>query len=208
MNVRIFWVLAMECMCAQTRPWFILSSGRVLGSGVRTLVNSMGKITSTGGSEEGWTRDTATCWTASPTHYHCLIIMHVFCVRDTATCWTASPTHYHCLICMCFVSMILQHAGQQAQHTTIVLYACVCLICMVSYMHVFCIFVFAPVQLIWACFTWNGALEIRSLLLLPTELFQSIYNSTNPKEISKDCSNNRHFFTICCNILFICNSIL
>ena len=44
---------------------------------------------------------------------------------------------------------------------------CVCLsslVCMfrVSYMHVFCIFVFAPVQH-WACFTWKGALEIRSL---------------------------------------------
>ena len=28
-----------------------------------------------------------------------------------------------------------------------------------------CIFVFAPVQCNWACFTWKGALEIRSLLL-------------------------------------------
>ena len=35
-----------------------------------------------------------------------------------------------------------------------------------SYMHVFCIFVFAPVQRNWACFTWKDALEIRSLLLL------------------------------------------
>ena len=32
-------------------------------------------------------------------------------------------------------------------------------------MHVFCIFVFAPIQRSWACFTWKGALEIRSLLL-------------------------------------------
>ena len=29
MNVRIFWVCAMKCMCAQTRPRFILSSKRV-----------------------------------------------------------------------------------------------------------------------------------------------------------------------------------
>ena len=29
MNVRIFWVRAMKCMCAQTRPRFILSSERV-----------------------------------------------------------------------------------------------------------------------------------------------------------------------------------
>ena len=34
------------------------------------------------------------------------------------------------------------------------------------YIHVFCIFVFAPVQRKWACSTWKGALEIRSLLLL------------------------------------------
>ena len=31
MNVRIFWVHAMKCMCAQTRPRFILSSEKVLG---------------------------------------------------------------------------------------------------------------------------------------------------------------------------------
>ena len=30
----------MECMCAQTRPRFILSSERVLGYGVRTHVDS------------------------------------------------------------------------------------------------------------------------------------------------------------------------
>ena len=31
MNVRIFWVRVMKCMCAQTRPRFILSSERVFG---------------------------------------------------------------------------------------------------------------------------------------------------------------------------------
>ena len=31
-------------------------------------------------------------------------------------------------------------------------------------MHVFCIFVFAPVQRNLACFIWKGALEIHSLL--------------------------------------------
>ena len=36
----------------------------------------------------------------------------------------------------------------------------------VSYMHAFSIFVFAPVQRNWACFTWKSALEICSLLLL------------------------------------------
>ena len=34
-NVRIFWIRAMERMCAQTRPWFILSSERVWENGVR-----------------------------------------------------------------------------------------------------------------------------------------------------------------------------
>ena len=38
----------MECMCAQTRPRFILSSERVLGEWSRTHVNSKGKIPSTG----------------------------------------------------------------------------------------------------------------------------------------------------------------
>ena len=39
-------------------------------------------------------------------------------------------------------------------------------------MHVFCIFVFAPVQRSSACFMWKGALEIRSLLLLLLLLYQ------------------------------------
>ena len=59
MNVRIFWVRAMECMCAQTRPQFILSLERVLGNRVRTHVNSKGKIPSARGSEEGRTPDAA-----------------------------------------------------------------------------------------------------------------------------------------------------
>ena len=42
--------------------------------------------------------------------------------------------------------------------------------CLISYMHVFCIFVFAPVQRNWACFIWKGALEIRSSLLLSSSL--------------------------------------
>ena len=69
MNVRIFWVCAMECMCAQTRPRFILSSKRVLGNEVRTHVNSKGKTPSSRGSEEGQTWDAASCRTVSPTHY-------------------------------------------------------------------------------------------------------------------------------------------
>ena len=57
MNVRIFWVCAMECMCAQTRPQFILSSKRVFRNEVRTSVNSKRKIPSTEDSDSGedWT---------------------------------------------------------------------------------------------------------------------------------------------------------
>ena len=34
MNVRIFWVRAMKCMCAQTKPWIILSSEGVFLGGM------------------------------------------------------------------------------------------------------------------------------------------------------------------------------
>ena len=44
MSVRFFWVCAMECMFALIRLRFILSSQRVVGNGVRTHVNSKGKI--------------------------------------------------------------------------------------------------------------------------------------------------------------------
>ena len=44
-----------------------------------------------------------------------------------------------------------------------------------SVLHVFCIFVLAPVQHSWACFTWKGALEIRSLILLLLLLYIIIF---------------------------------
>ena len=57
---------AMKCMCAQTRPWFILSSERVLGeNGVWTHVNSKGKIPWTGKCPQRRI-EPATLWTASP----------------------------------------------------------------------------------------------------------------------------------------------
>ena len=56
-------------MCAQTRPLFVLSSESGLGNGVRTHVNSKGKIPSTGGSEEDRTRNTTSSRTVSLTHY-------------------------------------------------------------------------------------------------------------------------------------------
>ena len=48
MNVRIFWVRAMECMCAQSRPRFILSPERVLGQWIQKPCEFQGKIPSTG----------------------------------------------------------------------------------------------------------------------------------------------------------------
>ena len=50
MNFRIIWVRGMECMCAQTGPRVILSAERVWGNGVRSHVNSKGKIPSSGSS--------------------------------------------------------------------------------------------------------------------------------------------------------------
>ena len=58
MNVRIFWVCEMECMCAQTRPWFIFLSKR--GFFESSLMGAQRRVE---------TRNTASCRTASPTHY-------------------------------------------------------------------------------------------------------------------------------------------
>ena len=55
-----------KCMCAQTRPRFILSSERVFwGNGVWSHVNSKGKIPSTGKCPQRRI-EPATLWTASP----------------------------------------------------------------------------------------------------------------------------------------------
>ena len=43
MNVRIFGVRALECMCAQTRPRFILSPERVLGAMESVTMLTKGK---------------------------------------------------------------------------------------------------------------------------------------------------------------------
>ena len=44
MNVRIFWVCVMECMCAQTGPQFILLIWKSFGEWSQNHVNSKGKI--------------------------------------------------------------------------------------------------------------------------------------------------------------------
>ena len=47
------WIHVMECVRAQTRPWFILLSKRVSGNRVRTHVDSKGKIPSIGRLRRG-----------------------------------------------------------------------------------------------------------------------------------------------------------
>ena len=69
MNVRIFWVRSMECMCAQTRPQFILSSKRVLGEWSQKAWELQRKNPLNWRPEEVWTCDAASGKTASPTHY-------------------------------------------------------------------------------------------------------------------------------------------
>ena len=82
MNARIVRVRAMECMCAQTRHRFTLSSKRGLGNGVRTHVSSKGKFPSTGDSEEGGTSHVASCRTASPAHYRRFVCWLVGCLTS------------------------------------------------------------------------------------------------------------------------------
>ena len=72
MNIRIFWVHAMECMCAQTRPWFMLSSER-FGGGMESepmlTPREKSPLPEKVTSEEDQTQDTASNRTASPTHF-------------------------------------------------------------------------------------------------------------------------------------------
>ena len=62
----------MQCMCAQTRPRFILSSERVLREWSQNSCNSRGKypLPEKFSSEEDRTHDAASSRKASPTHYH------------------------------------------------------------------------------------------------------------------------------------------
>ena len=86
MNVRIFRVYVMECMCAQSRPWSILSSKEFLENGVRTHANSKGQIPSTrkillrgGSNPQHCSR------TARPTHYQQAILVP----------WLVTVYHHH-----------------------------------------------------------------------------------------------------------------
>ena len=62
---RSFWVHVMECMCAQTRPQFILWSERVFGE---WSLREKSPLPEKFSSEEDQTRDAASSRTASPAH--------------------------------------------------------------------------------------------------------------------------------------------
>ena len=89
MNVRIFWVRAMECLFAQTRPRFILSPERVLGEWSQNSCYLQGKhplCRKKNSPEENRTHDAAPSRTVSPTlpselfrplgHDLCVIWLH------------------------------------------------------------------------------------------------------------------------------------
>ena len=71
MNVRIFWVRAMECMCAQTRPRFILSSENIWGIVREPMLTPRKKspLPEKSSPEEDRTHNAASHRTASPTLY-------------------------------------------------------------------------------------------------------------------------------------------
>ena len=78
MKVGIFWVWAIECMCTQTRPQFILSSEIVFWEWSQIHVNSKGKSPLPGkkkiSSEEDKIHDTTSSRTVNPTHYQQAIL--------------------------------------------------------------------------------------------------------------------------------------
>ena len=72
MNVRIFGVQAMECMCAQTRPWFVLSSERLferVESEPMLTPREKSPLPEKFSPEEDQTHNTASSRTVSPIHY-------------------------------------------------------------------------------------------------------------------------------------------
>ena len=69
MNVRIFESVRWNACLSKLDLSLCSRSKEFWGNGVKTHVNSKGKIPSIGGSEEGQTHDAALCKTVSPTCY-------------------------------------------------------------------------------------------------------------------------------------------
>ena len=106
MNVRVFLVHVMKCMCGQTRPQFTLSPARDVGNGISTDVDSMRKNPQLDSSKEGQTHDAASCRIASPAvllqphvHYErCLVLQ----VLDDSVGWAfdcSTCSNMFCLRC-------------------------------------------------------------------------------------------------------------
>ena len=159
MNVRIFWVRAMKCMYAQTRPRFILSSEGVLG-GMEVEPMLTPREKSPLPIPRGWSnpRRCGQRAQALPTELFrppISLLHHIqFKINKTMLQFISSQSTLKCTQILFMLNWMFQHD-------------CLDTYCFwVSYMHVFSVFVFAPVQRNWACFTWKSALEIRSLLLL------------------------------------------
>ena len=100
MNVRIFWVRAMKCMYAQTRPRFILSSEGVLGGmEFEPMLTPREKSPLPKMSpEEDWTRDTVD---SEPKHYQLSysgppppLLYDMWCgagIAQSVVCWARCP---------------------------------------------------------------------------------------------------------------------
>ena len=73
MNVRIFCVRAVECMCAQTRLDLYSHPKEFFGNGVRTYPRENPPLPEKFSSEEDCTHDAASSRTASPTNYQSAI---------------------------------------------------------------------------------------------------------------------------------------
>ena len=110
MNVRIFWVRAMKCMRAQTRPRFILSSERVfLGNGVWTHVNSKGKIPSMGKCPQRRI-EPAMLWTASPNTTNELFWPQVLHSRlCLSSAWRSPEPQSSSFLCPCPCYFLVPH---------------------------------------------------------------------------------------------------
>ena len=105
MNIRIFWVHVMECMCAQARPQLILSSKRVLGGMGWTHVNSKEKIPSTRGSD--WVRGGCIMQDSEPNTLPTELFRPRSYYENTDLHWQAvadqSKLNFYYLLCQIFL---------------------------------------------------------------------------------------------------------
>ena len=97
MNVRIFPVHAMECMCGQVRTWFILSSKSLGGMESEPMFTPREKspLLEKFSSEEDQTHNAASSRTVRPTHYQQAIPAPVKSVQLTNSSMTTIQVTGH-----------------------------------------------------------------------------------------------------------------